>query len=95
VNKPFLIVLMVALYALLPPFLSAQADRGGISGRIIDNTGAVLASTPVSLRNEDTGVVQATVANSAGVYSFADLNPGSYTITIRPLAFGTSSAPTR
>jgi hypothetical protein len=80
-------VLMVVLYALLPTFLSAQADRGGISGRITDNTGAILASTPITLRNEDTGVVQTTVTNSAGVYSFGNLNPGSYSLTIKRTGF--------
>jgi hypothetical protein len=87
VNSLFRIVLMIALYALLPPFLSAQADRGGISGRITDNTGAVLPSTPITLRNEDTGVAQTTITNSAGVYSFSDLNSGSYTLTIRRNGF--------
>src|SRR5260370_10117260 len=78
---------MLALYSLLPTLLSAHGDRGGMSGRITDNTGAILASTPITLRNEDTGVVQTTVTNSAGVYSFGNLNPGSYSLTIKRTGF--------
>src|SRR5260370_26581205 len=74
VNRLLRIVLMLALYALLPTLLSAQADRGGITGPITYNTAALLASTPIPLRNEVTGVVQPTVTDSAGVYAFAHLN---------------------
>ena len=78
------IILLTCLVAALslPTSLFAQADRGGISGRITDNTGAILPQTNVVLRNEDTGVTQNTVTNSDGVYKFQNLNPGSYTITV-------------
>ena len=76
------LLLFALFFAILPAFLSAQADRGGISGRITDNSGAVVPFTKVVLRNEATGVVQASVTNSDGVYTFQNLNPGSYDITV-------------
>jgi hypothetical protein len=79
--------LLVALTAISPVFLIAQADRGGITGRITDNTGAVIPDTPITLRNEDTGVVQTAVTNSVGIYIFQNLNPGSYTLTIKRSGF--------
>jgi hypothetical protein len=70
-----------------PSFLLAQADRGGVSGRITDNTGAILPETTITLRNEETGIVQSTVSNSDGIYNFQGLNPGSYTISINRSGF--------
>jgi hypothetical protein len=81
------IVFLLALTAAFPLFLAAQADRGGISGRITDNTGAVIAQTTVVLRNEDTSVVQTAVTNADGVYVFQALNPGPYTITVQRSGF--------
>jgi len=81
------IVFLLALTTAFPLFLTAQADRGGISGRITDNSGAVIAQTAVVLRNEDTGVMQTAVTNADGVYVFQALNPGSYTITVQRSGF--------
>jgi hypothetical protein len=78
---------LLALPAIFPVFLIAQGDRGGITGRITDNTGAVVSETPITLRNEDTGVTEAAVTNSAGVYAFQNLNPGSYTLTVKRSGF--------
>lgn len=76
------ICLFLFALVLLPTALVGQADRGGISGRITDNTGAVLPQTAVTLRNEATGVVQKATTNNDGVYTFQNLNPGSYDITV-------------
>jgi len=59
-----------------------QTERGGIAGHVTDDTGAILPDTVVQLKNEATGVVQTAKTNSDGNYTFADLNPGSYTITV-------------
>ncbi|GGA68285.1 hypothetical protein GCM10011507_19750 [Edaphobacter acidisoli] len=79
--------LFILLFSLLPALLVGQADRGGISGRVTDNTGAVLPQTTVTLRNEGTGVVQTAVTNADGVYTFQNLNPGSYDITVNRSGF--------
>jgi hypothetical protein len=87
VKQPFFVCLLIALTAVFPAFLMAQADRGGVTGRITDNSGAVIPDTTVTLRNEETGVAQAAVTNSAGIYTFQNLNPGSYTLTIKRSGF--------
>jgi len=79
--------LLLALIIVFPGFLVAQADRGGITGRITDNTDAVIPNVPITLRNESTGVTETAVTNSAGVYTFQNLNPGSYTLTIKRSGF--------
>jgi hypothetical protein len=68
--------------ACIVPFAFGQADRGSISGKITDSTGAVIPETNVALRDEATGIVQSTRTNNAGAYIFQALNPGSYTITV-------------
>ena len=79
--------LFFSLLVVFPSILVAQADRGGITGRITDNTGAIVPETPLTLRNENTGVTQTAVTNSAGVYTFQNLNPGSYTVTANRSGF--------
>jgi Carboxypeptidase regulatory-like domain len=81
------ITFLLLLYAVFPLFLAAQADRGSISGRITDNTGAIIPQTTVVLRNEDTRVVQTAATNADGVYVFQSLNPGSYTISVERPGF--------
>ena len=93
-KKLLYVCLLIVLTTMHPVFLSAQGDRGGITGRITDNSGAVVPDTTVTLRNEDTGVAQAAVTNSSGIYTFQNLNPGSYTLPSSAPVSGTSSAPT-
>src|ERR1700760_3453196 len=53
-------------------FAAGQTERGGISGQVTDNTGAILPDTIVTLKNEATGVVQKAKTNSDGNYTFQD-----------------------
>jgi hypothetical protein len=64
-----------------PGVATAQTERGSVLGKIADTTGAVVPNATVTLVNDATGVMLTTTANSAGEYSFQDLNPGSYTLT--------------
>lgn len=77
--KTFLVLAALVTSSVLA---SAQTELGAITGRITDNTGATLPGTTITLRNEATGVVQMTTANSDGIYNFPKLVPGSYTITV-------------
>ena len=59
---------------------SAQNFRGGISGIITDQTGAIVPDAAVKATNEATGLVYSTAASTAGEFAFADLPPGSYMV---------------
>ena len=74
------LILAVALLPFL--LLSAQAfgQSAGVSGTVTDSTGAVLPGTTVTATNNDTGVKATTTSNSAGIYNFASLAPGTYTV---------------
>ena len=64
-----------------PSTALAQAQRGTVLGKVADTTGAIVPNAPITLTNDSTGVTLSTKTNSAGEYSFQDLNPGSYSLT--------------
>jgi hypothetical protein len=87
VKRLILAGVCLAACLLSPNILSAQADRGGVSGRITDSTGATVSDATVTLRNENTGVISNAISNSDGIYTFQNLNPGPYTLTITSQGF--------
>jgi hypothetical protein len=65
----------------------AQSDRGSITGKVTDNTGALLPGSTITLTNEATGVSQTATPNQSGDYVFQLLNPGSYSLSIAAQGF--------
>jgi hypothetical protein len=63
--------------------LSAQnvVLKGAISGRVTDASAAVVPGASLVLQNLNTGVQQSTATNRNGLYRFAALVPGTYSIT--------------
>src|SRR5437660_40884 len=59
--------------------LFAQATAS-ISGRVVDQAGAVLPGANVTVTNTAPGAARATVTNGEGLYSVPALNPGTYSL---------------
>src|SRR6202521_1996393 len=59
--------------------LFAQATAS-ISGRVVDQAGAVLPGANVTVTNTATGAARDTVTNGEGLYSVPALNPGTYNL---------------
>src|SRR5204863_8288558 len=59
-----------------------QTFRGGISGIVTDQSGAVLPSAVVKAANQATGLTYATLSSSGGEFGFQDLPLGDYSITV-------------
>ncbi len=80
-----------AIFALLNIIAagSAQTFRGGISGIVTDQSGAIVAGAQVKANNEETGLNYTTTSSSAGEFTFADLPPGSYTVVVSQNGFST------
>ncbi len=75
--------------ALLSPLAaSAQADRGSVKGVVHDEQNASVPNAGITLLNESTGTQQHSLSLSAGDYSFSNLNPGVYTLTVVAPGFG-------
>ena len=82
------VALLLAIWGIHPVAL-AQSDRGSITGKVTDNTGAVLPGATITLTNEATGVSQTATANPSGDYVFQLLNPGSYSLSVTAQGFKT------
>ena len=91
-GKRFLLPAALAVLALSFLFtatsLSAQLLYGGINGTLTDTSGAVIAGAQVTAVNSQTGVSANTVTDSAGIYRFATLTPGTYNVTFDAKGFG-------
>jgi Carboxypeptidase regulatory-like domain len=75
-----------------PPAL-AQQTLGGITGTVTDSTGGALASTTVTIVNDQTTLTRSTQTNDAGAYDFVNLPIGSYTLTYSHTGFQTQKIP--
>lgn len=62
--------------------LSAQTDRGTITGTVTDAVGAVVSSAPLSLLNTGTGAQYQASTSETGNYTFGQLPVGTYTLTV-------------
>ena len=50
-------------------------------GILEDDNGGILVGVQIKLENEEIGGLRSTVSNAAGEYSFANLQPGRYTLS--------------
>jgi hypothetical protein len=60
----------------------AQGNYGSVVGTVTDTTGADVPGAQVTLKNNETNAVQTTKAGNGGTYTFLNLNPGSYSVTV-------------
>src|SRR4051812_810572 len=80
---------MAALVCLLLPLagLAQSIVSGDVTGTVTDPSGAVVPNAQVTIKNDNTGETHTTTSNSAGVYRFALLKPGAYTLTANATGF--------
>ncbi len=65
----------------------AQTGTSRVSGRVVDSKAAIVAGAAVTVTNEATRVSQTQTTTDAGVYAFASLPVGIYTITVERAGF--------
>ena len=77
-----LLVLLSLTAGLMPQRLLAQGgtSTASFSGRVADASGGVLPGVAVTLTNEATNQRRTVVTDEQGVYRFAGLTPGKYSI---------------
>lgn len=80
-------VCFVILAVLSLPTLHAQVQNGTISGTITDPAGAVVSDAAVTLTSKATGLVLHIQSSNVGLYSFPQLIPGNYTVTVEQAGF--------
>src|ERR1039457_5122807 len=74
-------VLAFAICAVLVPALVGQTVTATLSGTVLDPSGAVVPKANVILKNEASGDVRRTFANSDGYFTFAAVPPSSYNVS--------------
>ncbi|MDE1175739.1 MAG: TonB-dependent receptor [Edaphobacter sp.] len=87
-SRRFAIVISLLL---LGHFAQAQVANSTITGRITDNTGAIIPGGQVTLTKSDTGLVQKSVTNQDGIYNFPSLQTGPYRVQVTQAGFKTAT----
>jgi hypothetical protein len=87
----FLMVLVAVLATVTSSF--SQVLYGSLTGTVTDSTGAVVVGANVTAVEIQTGVSQSAETDSAGIYRFSNLLPGSYKVTISTKGFSTQETP--
>ena len=86
------IALLAISSAMNPNYAKAQTSYGSVVGTVKDSGGALIAGAQVQLTNKGTSAEQKAVTSSAGTYTFINLNPGSYSVTVSHSGFKASTA---
>ena len=71
-------------------YVLAQTSTSQLSGTVRDNSGAVVPGAAVTLTNEATGVNYRQKTTQAGLFSFAALPVGPYSVNVAATGFKTS-----
>ncbi len=65
----------------------AQSGRGTLTGTVKDANGAVLQGAALSLLSADTGSRFTATSSTDGLFTFPELPPGTYTLTVTDSGF--------
>src|SRR5262245_33141606 len=79
--------LCLCLLLLTATAIFAQNSAGSLSGAVTDVNGAAISKAKVIAKQESTGRQFETVTTSEGLYAFANLDVGSYTLTVEQSGF--------
>jgi Carboxypeptidase regulatory-like domain len=71
----------------------AQLTTGSLSGTVTDSTGAIVPHANIVLLNEATRDERTTTSNTVGHFTFAAVEPGTYTVTVTAPNFKTWKQP--
>jgi hypothetical protein len=80
---------LVAVVLLSASAAFGQTAQATVTGTITDQTGAVLANAPVSVKNTETGQVYTAASSGTGNYTVTQLPVGVYNLTVTSPGFKT------
>ena len=82
-SSMFAVLLLVGLAGLT----SAQSVTGSVSGTVTDATGGVVVGAGVTLHSDQTGTTRTAITGEEGRFTFAALQPGTYSLTVEQPGF--------
>ena len=71
----------------LPALMLAQNTSSSLAGTVQDAAGAVIPSAKITLTGEENGFVRTVSSSSGGFFSFPDLTPATFTISVQAPGF--------
>jgi hypothetical protein len=82
------LICFFSLFAALTMPAYGQVLYGTLTGNVADGTGAAVPNAKIEAVNAGTGLTKQAVSDSSGAYTFNDLQPGTYKVTISAPSFG-------
>jgi outer membrane receptor protein involved in Fe transport len=82
-----LAITLVTLVPLSATTAMAQATTGVLTGTVVDPGGAAVVKAKVTAKNQDTGYETSGETNGDGNYTFPQVPPGKYTVTVEATGF--------
>jgi hypothetical protein len=82
----FRLLIGVVCLMVLPLAVFSQTTAG-LTGAVVDSSGAVMPGTKVTLTSTETGVQREVATNESGIYEFTTLQPGTYKLTLQKEGF--------
>jgi Carboxypeptidase regulatory-like domain len=79
----------VLLSLLMPALLAAQVTSSALSGTVQDAAGAVVPNAKVTLIGEANGFVRTVNTTNEGFFSFPDITPSTFTLSVEVKGFKT------
>ncbi|HZT37891.1 MAG TPA: carboxypeptidase regulatory-like domain-containing protein [Bryobacteraceae bacterium] len=89
----WIVLVLLALAAMTCGILPGQVSTASVTGLVTDSAGGVVADAVVVLKNAATGVQRRTVSNQTGNYTFVDVQPGQYSLSVSKPGFAAAEAP--
>src|ERR1051326_1547312 len=80
---------VVCSFFLFSAIIFGQSDRGAITGTVSAPTGALVANTPIQVKNSQSGAVYSGASSATGNYTFPQLPPGTYEMSVSTPGFKT------
>jgi hypothetical protein len=92
----FVVVFALPVFAQTSRSASDSADKtqlsGSISGTIVDSTQAVIAGARIKLTPDGSAAVQETTSGGDGKFSFTNVPPGPFQVTVTATGFATQTS---
>lgn len=86
----FVVATTILLGGLANNIFAQSLVSGQVDGRVTDATGAVVPDASVNMTSSDTGYNESTVSDASGVFHFALVKPGNYSIAVTKAGFSTT-----
>jgi hypothetical protein len=91
--SPIALLTVILLVCTALPMWGQSGTLGTVTGVVTDPSNAVVPDATVSLKEKTTSTVQTSTTNNAGRFTFLNVRPGDYEITVTKQGFSKDTIP--